>query len=281
MVRQFMMQNDYGEMFDLMDVEKGCIFAEPQGLGISYNIEFYKIGTVYIKNNKELVQSSISGKLYFKNYKKYQDLREYIKRSNNIRLVYKIPIEDTYDEYYKEIIIQEITKTELSTNKFLISDINMKGLSNWRKEEKIIQLNKLINGRRIKWNFRWNSKFGAERNKYLYNNTSNLDASFVIELAGELINPIIEIRDDQDNIINKVKYVGSVAANERLIYSTVDNDLCFKKINDEAEINLFQTLDLNGLNFNKLKKGINKIKVTANNEIKEIIIKVYPEEETV
>ena len=78
-----------------------------------------------------------------------------------------------------------------------------------------------------------------------------------------------------------MKYVGSVAANERLIYSTVDDNLCFKKINDEGEVNLFQTLDLNGLNFNKLKKGINKIKVTANNEIKEIIIKVYPEEETV
>jgi hypothetical protein len=282
MVRQFIMQNDYGEIFDLMNIDNGCIFAEPQGLGVSYTVEFYKIGTAYIVNNKELVQSSISGKLYFKDYTKYQDLREYIKKSNNIKLIYKIPIGGQYDEYYKEIIIQEITKTELSTNKLLISDIHMKGLSNWRKEETIVQLNKILSNKRIKWNFKWNSKFGAERNKYIYRNNSNLDAGFVIELTGEVISPVIEIRDEQDNIINKVRYSGTIASNEKLIYSTVDNELYFKKVNNEKqEENLFQTLDLNGLNFNKMRPGINKIKVTANNELKNIIIKVYPEEEMV
>lgn len=282
MVRQFIIKNEYGEIFDLMNIEKGCIFSEPQGLGVTYNIGFYKIGTVYIENNKELTQSSISGKLYFKDYKKYQDLREYIKRSNNIKLVYKIPINGNYDEYYKEIVIQEITKTELSANQLLISDVQIRGLSNWRKEDVIVQLNKLLNNKRIRWNFRWNSKFGAERNKYIYKNNSNLGAGFIIEITGEVINPVIEIKDEEDTIINKVRYNGTIASNEKLIYSTLDNELYFKKVNNEGvEENLFQTLELNGLNFNKMRPGINKIKVTANNELKNITIRVYPEEEMV
>lgn len=281
MVRSFKICNEYGEEFDLMDIEKGCIFAEPQGLGISFNLGFYKIGTAYIENTKELVQSSITGKLYFKGYKEYQNLREYLKKSTDLKLIYKIPINKQYDEYYKEIVIQDITKTELSESGMLISDIIMKGKSNWKKEEVAIKLNKLINNKRIKWNFKWNAKFGAERNKYLYMNTSNLDASFLIEISGEVIAPVIEIKDEYDNIINKVKYSGTVASDEKLIYSTVDNNLCFKKVSGEREENLFQTLDLNGLNFNKMKPGINKIKVTANNEIRNTNIKIYPEEEMV
>lgn len=283
MVRKFKFMNEKGEEFDLMDIKKHAFFSEPKGLGYSMSYDFLRIGDDFITNSKSLNQSSITGRLYFSGYNEYQMFIDYIEKSNNIYLYYYIPINDLYyEEYYKEVIIRQVTKGEKEHKTgHLISDITINGLENWKKEVKIIsEIGEDTN--EIRWNFIWNSHFSNYNlNSFIYNNTSHTEIGYTIEILGEITNPIIEIFSEDGKVLNKIEYIGTINKTEKLKYSTLDTDICFLKYSNDEIINLYNSLSLEHANFAKLPKGISKFKIKANNEIKNITIKIYPEYKTV
>ena len=72
MVREFYIENETGQRFSMMDIEKGCFLSSPTGLGISYDIQYEQIGNNFIPNSKKNTQGQPGGELIFKKYDNYR-----------------------------------------------------------------------------------------------------------------------------------------------------------------------------------------------------------------
>ena len=112
MVREFYIENENGQRFSMMNIEEGCFLSSPTGLGYGYNIEYSQIGNDFIQNIKKITQGQIGGELIFKTYDNYKKFVDFVESANFLKLVYKVPFEDGYTEYFKVIDISTVDKTE-------------------------------------------------------------------------------------------------------------------------------------------------------------------------
>lgn len=112
MVREFYIENDKGQRFSLMDVENFCFLNSPSGLGYSYNSEYVQIENEFIQNVIKIAQGQIGGDLVFKNYENYKNFVNFVQGANFLRFAYKVPYENGSKEFFKDIDISSVDKTE-------------------------------------------------------------------------------------------------------------------------------------------------------------------------
>lgn len=112
MVREFYIENDKGQRFSLMNVESFCFLNSPSGLGYSYNSEYVQIENNFIQSTNKLAQGQIGGDLVFKNYENYKNFVDFVQSANFLRFAYKVPYENGFKEYFKDIDISSVAKTE-------------------------------------------------------------------------------------------------------------------------------------------------------------------------
>ena len=113
MVREFKLINEKGQEFSLMDIYNHTLLTEPAGLGYTF-----------ISNLRNIQQGQINGTLNFINYENYTSFVNFVESSENLRFGYKIPYSDgTIKEYFKDVQIQSLSKTQLQTNGILIGFI--------------------------------------------------------------------------------------------------------------------------------------------------------------
>lgn len=112
MVREFYVENELGQRFSLMDAENDCFFNSPAGLGYSYNIEYAQIGNDFIQNIRKISQGAINGELIFKKYENYKKFIDFIESATNLKIAYKVPFENGFTEYFKDIDVLSVDKGE-------------------------------------------------------------------------------------------------------------------------------------------------------------------------
>lgn len=112
MVREFCIENETGQRFSMMDLENECFLSSPAGLGYAYDIQYAQIGNDFIQNIRKLVQGQISGDLNFKSYDNYKKFVDFIESTDNLKFVYKVPFENKITEYFKDIDISNVDKSE-------------------------------------------------------------------------------------------------------------------------------------------------------------------------
>ena len=277
MVRKFRLMNEKGEDFDFMDFENFAFLSSPTGLGYSSTATFYQVGDNYVVDNRKLNQSTIGGVLMFKTYDNFKKLIDFIEQSEKIRFYYSIPTKYGYEEFYKEVVIEEISKTQKTINGVLECNLTMKGKNKWLKEEIIITKER-TNTKDSRWEFTWNpTLIEYNNNLIVYNNVSNSEAGFIIEIGGEVLNPSIIIEDKDGEELVNLKYKGKLNSEQKLTYSTIDTDLKYQLSTGDDIRNLFNELSLENANFKKLVKGVNKIKLHADTNLNKVVIKIYPE----
>lgn len=111
-VREFYIENETGQRFSMMNIEEGCFLNAPTGLGYSYDTQYSQIGNDFIQNIRKLTQGQIGGELIFKNYDNYKNFVNFVESTNFLKFVYKVPYENGFTEYFKDIDISSIDKTE-------------------------------------------------------------------------------------------------------------------------------------------------------------------------
>ena len=128
----------------------------------------------------------------------------------------------------------------------------------------------------MRWNIEWNSIFTEYDNRNIvFDNKGHTDAPFKLELKGEVDSPIISILENEKEVY-KLDLTGLVIAEgETFIYSTKDTEQRIIKRGDGGEVNLFDFLNPNFINFFKLKKGASKIRLSADNEITNGKLTIY------
>lgn len=145
-------------------------------------------------------------------------------------------------------------------------------------EQKNIVLNVEESEGEIRWDFAWDSKFADYSTRNLiFENKGHTEAPIKLEIEGYVNNPSIFIYKDKE-LTGSLELPVEIQANEKLIYSTRDTDLYIVKQDvNGVKTNLFDALNPNFINFMKLSKGVNQIKLAADEDITKAKITIYEE----
>lgn len=267
MVREFYIENELGQRFSMMDIEKCCFLSSPTGLGYSNDIQFIQIENEFIENIKKIAQGQISGELIFKKYDNFKKLVDFVEGAENLKLVYKLPLENETIEYFKDIDIATIEKGEIGIDGVLRIPITFISKSLWYEAKEVVyNIDSVTN--EVRWNFKWNSAFSSYDNRNIvFENKGHTRAPFKLELNGEIMNPIITIFEEEQEVARLDLTGLIVKTGETLIYNTKDTKEQIYKKTETGKENLFTFLNPNFINFYKLRKGVSKIRLEADNEI--------------
>ena len=281
MVREFKLVNEKGQEFSLMDIRNFCLLTDPNGLGYSYETEYQQLGNTFVENLRKLGQGQITGTVNFINYDNYTSFVNFIESSEELKFGYKVPFADgTFKEYFKDIQIQSLSKTQLQTNGILSEAVTFDCLSLWYEENTVIyKIEPQTN--EIRWDFRWDSKFtDYDTRKLQYINQGHVEAPVIIEIDGHVVNPQIELYVEGE-LYQTVKITVDIAEYEKFLYDTRENKFYIGKQNtDGSKTSLFSLdhIDFANDNVIRLPKGKScEIKLTANNEVLNAQITILPQ----
>lgn len=279
-VREFKLVNEKGQTYSLMDIKDYALLTEPDGLGYSYSTSYTKVGEVFINNIKEQEQVQITGICNFLYYENYTNLVNFIESSESLRLSYKIPLKDgSQIEYFKNIEIQSLGKTEKEENGILSCPISFDMTSLWY-EQKEYTYDMSAEDNEVRWDFRWGSRFANYNSRKLeFNNTGHTLAPIYLEIDGAVTNPEIIVTDSNGTTLFNLLINITIAQYEKFIYSSVDGDIKILKQNvDGTYENLFKQayIDIENNNIFKLPLGTSNITIQADNEIVSAKLNIYP-----
>ena len=192
--------------------------------------------------------------------------------------MYKVPYESGEKEYFKDVKIQSLSKTEKKTNGVLSESIMFDCLSLWYEERNAIYSMEKQD-REVRWDFRWDSAFVDYDTRNLqFINEGHVEASIVVEMDGHLINPKIELHTE-GQLYQTVKIKTEIAEYEKLLYGTKENDFYINKQKTDGTLESLFDLDIIDFeNDNVIRLPKNKsceLRLTADNEVLNAQIKIF------
>ena len=282
MVREFRLVNEKGQDYSLMDIEDHCLLTDPSGLGYSYSTEYERVGNTFIENLRKLEQGQIPGTLNFKNYDNFQNLVNFIESAESLKFAYKIPFLNRSIEYFKDVVIQSLGKSQKQTNGLLSEAVTFDCLSLWYEENTTIYTIEQETDE-IRWDFEWDSRFADYDTRNLqYINKGHIEAPILVEMDGHLVNPKIELYVE-GQLYQSVKFTTEIQEYEKLLYSSKENEFYIKRQKTDGTLEDLFNLDVLQ-DFDKIDEVIRipknkscEIKLTADNEVLNAKITILPQ----
>ena len=281
MVREFRLINEKGQDYSLMDIENHILLTDPSGLGYSYSTDYQQLGETFITNLRKIEQGQISGTANFREYDNFKEFIDFVESSESLKFGYKIPYKDgSTKEYFKDVAIQSISKTQKQTNGIFSETVNFDCLSLWYEENTVVYTVEQLTDE-IRWNFSWDSYFSDYDSRNLqYINQGHIEAPIYVEMSGYLLNPKIELYID-GQLYQTVEITVEIEEYEKLIYDTRVNHFQIAKQKTDGTIeNLFDLDNINFSNNNVIRIPKNKsceINLTADNDVLNAKLTIYPQ----
>ena len=247
MVREFNLINERGQTFSLMDIENYCLLTEPNGLGYGYTTEFEQLGSTFISNLRRIEQGQITGIVNFLNYDNYKKMIDFIEQSESLKFSYKVPLKSGAKEYFKDVQIRDISKTEIQPNSVISETITFDCLSLWYEEKSTVFT---IEPREdeIRWDFKWDSRFTGYNSRRLnFVNQGHIEAPILVEIEGSIANPQIDLYVD-GQLYQSVAFTTNIQNYEKFLYGTKENEFYINKQNTDGTLTSLFNLDV--INFN-------------------------------
>lgn len=280
MVRKFKLINEKGQEHSLMDIENYCLLTEPSGLGVSYSSEYEKLGYSFIQSLRTFEQGQIQAQLNFLNYDNYRNLVEFIENSEALKLEYILPYKTGTKQYYKDIEINFLSKSEIQPNGIMTESITMDCLSLWY--EKINLTYNIIKDdvdNLIRWDFIWDSRFnGSADSEINLINKGHVEAPIELEISGRVINPYIVLSVEGQEY-QRITFNTEIGLYEKLLYGTKENNFyILRQLEDGTTESLFNlnVIDFSNDNVIRIPKNKScKLQIFAENEISDIKAMIY------
>ena len=280
-IRNFYFENEKGQRIDCQKVDGNLFFYNVDGLGYEEDIEYEQIGDTFVQNKKKMKQNQISGDLEFYDmtYDEYCNFVDFIMSATSLKLIY-IPKRTIRKEYYRDVDLFKIDKSEEDDYNILTCPISMNATSLWYEENTFIHKIELSNDE-IRWDFRWDSKFSDYNSRSLtYINKGHIEAPAVIEMDGYLENPKIELYVE-GQLFQTILFNIVIQEYEKLLYDSRENQFFIGKQNtDGTKSNLFNLDVIDFKNDNVLRIPKNKsceIILTADNEVLKAQLTIFPQ----
>ena len=279
MVRGFRLINEKGQKFSMMDIENYCLLTEPSGLGLSYEAEYERLGYTFVQKARSMQQGQMPVTINFLNYDNYRRLIDFIQDSESLRLVYKVPYKNQEKEYYRDLDINILTKSEIQTNGVISEQATIDFLSLWYEEKTLTYNLDASEENVMRWDFEWDSRFtDYDASNLNLKNEGHVQAPILIELDGRVVNPRFElwIEGVQYQVVTIDTTIDDF---EKLLYSSKENDFYIKKQNTDGTLeDLFYLDVINFANDNVIRVPKNKsceIKIIADTEVQKAKITMF------
>lgn len=277
-VRRFILENEKGQQFRLDNLNEGCFLTSPSELGYAYNIDFLQLENEFIENNKKIQQKNPKGTLYFKSYDKIKEFGDFVESSQKLKWLYVIPFEKEEKTYYRDVSIINFDKTE-KAGKWLACAVEFAGLSLWyEQDETIFNIETYEDG--MRYNYRWNSRYIEYNTRAIeFNNKGHVEAPIQVEISGFVQNPTITVLVDEE-IYASIKIPITINEYEKLLYSSKTGDIYIQKQNtDGTKENLWEKeyIDITKQNIFKLPIGVSEIRLTANDDVLNAKLTIFPQ----
>ncbi len=284
MVREFYLLNEKGQQYSFMDIKNYCLLTEPSGLGYSYTREYEQLGNTFIKTFGRIEQKQIEGAVNFLNYDNFKNLVDFIEKAESLRILYKVPSKNGLKEYFRDVNIKSLSKTQIQQNGILSETIVFDCLSLWYEENKVIYTTKGEDDEII-WDFKWDSKFSDYSTRSLeYVNKGHVEAPIEIVANGPIVNLKILLLVEGE-LVQEVLIKTTIQKYEKILYGTRENDFYINKENTDGTLTSLFSLDyIDFENDNVIRIPKNrscKLKLTAENEILLAEIMILPQYITV
>lgn len=277
MVREFKLTNNKGQSYSLMDIENYVLLTEPAGLGYGYETQYEQVGNSFVENIRKIQQEQITGVINTLKYDNIRSLVSFIEKSEGLRFSYKVPYETGPKEFFKDIQIQSMSKSEKNPNGIISETIVFDCLSLWYAEDQTVY-DVTSGGDEMRWDYTWDARYtNYDIRSLVYNNQGDVPAPIFIEIDGEVENPKIEILVDGETV-ESLEIPITIQEYEKLLYSSRNKQLFIKKqLADGTTESLFtkQYIDITNNNIFELPKGVSEIKISADEEIQSAKITVY------
>lgn len=270
MVREFKLINEKGQEYSLMNIHNYCLLTDPSGLGYSYTTEYEQLGNTFVTNLRKFKQGEISGTANFLSYDNYKNLVDFIEASESLRFSYKIPFEDGQKEYFKNVQIKSITKTQEQTNGIISETVVFNCLTLWYEENTFIHTIQPQTNE-IRWNFKWDSKFIDYSTRSLqYINNGHVVSPIQVEINGHVVNPKIELYVEGE-LYQELPFTVEIEEYEKLLYGTIEGKFYLKRQKTDGTLEDLFNLDVLNPTINEVirlpKNKSCELKLTADNEI--------------
>lgn len=279
MVREFALINEKGRTFSLMNIENYVLLTDPAGLGYRYNTQYEQVGNTFLENVRRIEQGQIVGIVNTTKYENFKKLIDFIEGSESIRFLYRVPYQTGAKEYYKDVKINELTKTQKNTNGIISETITFDCLGLWYSEDETVY-DVTSGGDEMRWDYRWDARYTEYDVRSLaYNNQGHIPAPILVEIDGEVSNPKIEIIRDGETVAS-IEIPITIGVYEKLLYSSKTGEIYIKKqLADGTETSLFkkQYIDITKNNIFKLPLGVSEVKLSADDEINSAKLTIYPQ----
>lgn len=277
-VRRFLLENEKGQQFRMDNLNEGCFLTSPSGLGYSYNVNFVQLGYDFIENNRKINQQILKGTVYFKSYDMVKNFIDYVESAKNLKWIYKIPFENEEKIFYRDVVITKLDKTEKS-GKWLACPIEFASKSLWYEQNETIFKIEAYDDE-MRYNYRWNSRYIDYNTRAIqFNNRGHIEAPFQIEIDGFVQNPSISIFVDEEEYANITVPI-MINEYEKLLYSSKAGEIYIQKQNtDGTKENLWKEpyIDIRKQNIFKLPLGVSEIRLTADDDVLNAKLTIYPQ----
>lgn len=248
MVRTLSLKNEKGQTFSLMDIYNYCLLTAPSGFGYSYNSEYENLGNTFVTNLRSMAQGQITGQLNFLNYDNYKKLVDFIESSEKLQFSYVVPYQNGAKKYLRDVELSIITKTEIQPNGVLSETVTFNCLSLWYSTSTATYRISAETDE-IRWDFTWDSYFAgySSRDLSIINN-GHTDASIEIEIAGEVVNPSIQLYVDNE-LHQELTITENFEEYEKFLYSSKEGNFYIEK--QETDGTITSLLNLSVIDFSQ------------------------------
>lgn len=277
-VRRFLIENEKGQQFRMDSLEEGCFLTSPGNLGYSYSIDFVQLGFEFIENNRKIEQSNPNGIAYFRSYDKIKEFIDFIESSLKLKWLYIIPYESGEKKYYRDVILKKIEKTE-KNGKWLACPVEFASKSLWYEQnETIFKIETYEN--EMRYPYRWNSRYIDYNTRSIqFINRGHVEAPVQVEINGFIQNPTISVLVEKE-VYASIKIPITISEYEKLLYSSKTGDIYIKKQKaDGTKENLWKQayIDINKQNIFKLPIGVSEVRLTADDDVLNAKLIVFPQ----
>ena len=280
-IRNFYFENEKGKRIDCQKINGGLFLYNITGLGYEEEAEYEQIGDTFVQNSKKTKQNQITGDLEFyeMSYDEYKDFVDFIIASEELKLIY-IPKTSDRSEYYRDIDVCKIDKSEEDDYNVLPCPISMNCKSLWYKKTTAIYTIE-AKSNELRWDFKWDSRFADyDTRKLEYVNEGHTEAPILVEISGHVVNPYIELYIE-GQLYQTVRFRTEIQEYEKLLYGTKENDFYINRQKADGTLESLFSLDvIDFANDNVIRIPKNKsceLRLKADNEIvnAQVIILAY------
>ena len=279
MVREFKLVNEKGQEFSLMNIEEYCLLTNPTGFGYSYSTEYEQLLNEFLTNLRKLEQGLISGIANFLCYDNFKKFVDFIENAKKLKFAYQISFQKGNKIYYRDVNIKRLEKSEKQTNGILSETVEFDCLSLWYEQnETIFKIE--AHEDEMRYNYRWNSRYiDYDTRAIQFNNIGHVEAPIQVEIDGFVQNPTISIFVDNEEYAS-IKIPITIKEFEKLLYSSKTGEIYIQKQNtDGTKENLWKKeyIDITKQNIFKLPIGVSEIRLTADDDVLNAKLTVFPQ----